>query len=108
MNELKDYTIAMEQYDPQTSKTKRWYETVQGMPFPILGWEEFQFFKRIEDGTLIISEVTTGLRCGDDYFSELEAHEDVQRRLEKKGRDAVRKEVAEYQIPKSAVILHKD
>ncbi len=93
-----EYTIRME----NAFFKSKYLQEVEGEPFTIYGYEEFNFFKRMVDGQVVVSEVSTGLQIGDFYCGEMAAHDDIKRRIDAKGVEVLRKLIAENQLPSKA------
>lgn len=71
---------------------------VEGESLVIPGYEEINLSSRIENGLVIISEVSTGLRVGEYYVTLQEAIADVKKLLQSKGIDAVKVLIAEHKM----------
>lgn len=74
-------------------------EEVEGEPFTIPRWEDIEFFKRVEDGAIIISEVSTGRQCGDTYISDEEARQIIKDKFDKKAHKLIKELLKKYQLP---------
>lgn len=74
------------------------FKAVEGKPVVLPGYEEFSFFIHDEDGSFIISEVTTGYSINSYYRNKTEAVREATAYLDLKGIERLREAIAKYAI----------
>jgi cobalamin biosynthesis Co2+ chelatase CbiK len=100
--EQKKYLMAI-QVNIRPGKPAKCYQEVYGTPLIIPGYEQFQFFYRVNsfNDDFEIIEITTGLLCTYHQPTIDSAIEDIQGRIAKLGVEHTKETIKKNQIPKS-------
>ncbi len=83
-------------------KKTRTYPLIEGEPFVVPGYDEFQFFIRKEGDGISLSEVNTGYLIG-WYRDKDEFLPDFKRQLENAGLKLMRQKIAENKMPEPGI-----